>query len=997
MSNLSGNRYARYLDRISTKQQISLLLAMLIAGVSLVTVVAMTAVNLIRGEILHLSNETSPTQVRLAKLQRGFEKINGDFARISLAASPADLAVVDSTLDKTLDEVRSIGAQLFPSAGSRLAVIEDMRRTGAELSRAAFEKIEAQSQIQDAAGKVTIEIGTVTAMTRTLSLSMSDLRTASHRALLSSKETNFEANSGIHLLLIEREQLARLRACVRETASVNEKFRLTVLRAKADSILDTMISNSGSGTLSAEMRVFVDRFVGSFSGSDGLLAARAAMLARLSDNDARTHYESLQNDLTQSIDALSDRTAGEIDPLDLTVLQTNAGMDQAIDLSARVSSVSTTVAQISERTRYIQVLAWRFLAEPDSAGVDRTVREVSGKTAEVDQGLITLTRDLSAIERSSPRSSLNSARHAFARVRQLLIGPDGVAAAVKLRIRKQQEAGDLLKTALGSIRSIAIAGEAHSSEAEAAEERSLARAKSLTLGTFFLMGFVSLAAILTGSVVGNRIRREILKSESRQIQLQNELREQTFHDPLTGLPNRLLLGTLLKQSIERASSSYTQLAIFCVDLDRFKQINDRLGHVIGDRSLIEASRRMERAIGAEGVVARMGGDEFTVLLSNTDTNKVLETARRLLAAMANPVAVESCSIPMGCSIGIAQFPRDGADADTLMKNADQAMYRAKNSGRNQFSFFDWQVSKSAQEEDEIQELLRSALKNGEFRIMYQPQFALDGHVPCLESLLRFRHPSFGDIPPTRFIPIAEESGLMVPIGDWVMREVVRQSLFWQAAGLRPVRIAVNVSALQLAQPEFFDSVRQLLDNSGLAPELLELEITETLIMSHLNETQSLIARLRALGLHVSIDDFGTGYSSLAYLHKLPVDTIKIDQSFIRDLDSGTSTLPLVEAITSAAHALGLSVVAEGVETKAQMQALIAIGCDRMQGYLFARPLAVEDAARLLGKDNIEAPALASAALSGQVAPRRPTEGSSPRSAACETSPVTRPPLFGAAV
>jgi diguanylate cyclase (GGDEF)-like protein len=947
MSNPSANSRSRYLDRLSTKQQISLLLAMLAGSVGLVAVAATTSVNLIRGEILRLSGETSPTQVRLAKLQRGFEEINGDFARISLAASPADLEIVDRALDKTLSEVRAIGAELFLSSGSRPTVIESMQQTGEELSRIAREKIGAQSQIQDAADKVTNEIETVTSITRSLSAAMSTLRDSSHRALLSSKERSFSANSNIHILLAEREDLAHLRACVRETATVDEKFRLNVLRGASDSILDTMVSNAGSGKLEPEVRAFVDNFIRSFGGPSGLLAARTVVLGVPTENDARAQYDAKQTALTETIDALSDRMAGEIDPLDLVVMQTNIGMNQTIDLTARVSSVSAKVAEISDRSRYIQALAWRLLAQSDSTGVGRITQEVSEETGQVDRDLIVVARDLSEIEGAPPFSSLDSARHSFALVRQLLVGPSGVAAAVESRIRKNQEAETLLKAALESNRIHSIAGAHRSSDAEAAENRSLARAKDLTVGTFFLVGFVSLAAVLTGSVVGDRIRCDILKSEKQQLALQNELREQTFHDPLTGLPNRLLLGKLLKKSIELAAGAGTQLAIFCVDLDRFKQVNDRLGHVAGDLYLTEVAGRMQRAIGAEGVVARMGGDEFIVLLSDTETNQVLEAARCVLAAMAHSGTNENFPFQIGCSIGIAQFPNDGTDADTLLKNADQAMYRAKSSGRNQFAFFDWKISRSEREEDEIQELLRTALKNGEFRIMYQPQFDLDGHVPCLEALLRFRHPSFGDIPPSKFIPIAEESGLMVPIGDWVMREVVRQSLSWQAAGLRPVRIAVNVSALQLAQADFFDSVYQLLAVSGLAPKLLELEITETLIMSHLNETQSLVARLRALGLHVSIDDFGTGYSSLAYLHKLPVDTIKIDQSFVRDLDSRTSTLPLIEAITSAAHAFGLSVVAEGVETNAQMQALAGAGCDRMQGYLFARPLAVEDVAALL--------------------------------------------------
>ena len=647
-------------------------------------------------------------------------------------------------------------------------------------------------------------------------------------------------------------------------------------------------------------------------------------------------------------------------------------MNQATSLTARVSSVSTVVDDISGGSDALQALAWRLLATPDLMGVDPIMAEIAGQTERVNRGLGLLQHDLPLIDHSASLSSLEAMSAAFVHVRQLLIGPSGVAAAVKLNIRKQQEASTLQRTALKSIHFLALSGDMHSKAANAAQDVALARVGYLARATFLLVGFVSLGVFLAGSLIGGRVRRAILKSEEQQQRLQQELREFAFRDPLTQLPNRLSLRSVLEESLMKARTERTELAVMCVDLDRFKQINDRLGHRVGDLYLMEVSKRMQSRVQGDGVVYRVGGDEFVVLLRGIRLDEIPNVARRVQAAIAEPALIENYPVQGGGSIGIACFPADGKDGETLLKNADVALYQAKNAGRNQFSLFDLQIGQSAEEQRDIQDLLRAALKNDGFTVRYQSQFSTDGRVVCLEALLRLYHPSLGDVSPSRFIPVAEECGLIAPIGDWVLREVARQSVAWQRAGLTPIRVGVNVSALQLAQKDFLALLQRVISESGLDPDLLELEITETAIMSHLEETQKVIVQLRGLGLKVSIDDFGTGYSSLSYLHKLPVDTIKIDQSFIRDLHSPTSTYPLVQAITAAAHAFGLSVVAEGVETSSQLLTLADIGCDRMQGYLFARPLVVADVVTLLRNQTTESFSTSLRALSSAVDGAVPT-------------------------
>jgi diguanylate cyclase (GGDEF)-like protein len=938
---------------MSTGKQLSVLLAVLIGGMSLVAVVATVSVHSIRDDILRLSQETSPTQVQLARLQHGFERIRGAFARISAASSAAELSASESELADRMAEVRSIATARSTAAGAAVAsvqggVIDDMQRSGDELLGIARQRIEARKQIAEANRNVSAEMETVAQVAHTLSDAMTVLEKSSLEALAEARKTSIDSNTSIKALLIERESIEQLRSCVSAAGVIDSKFRLNVLRDKVGGILDHMASQDlpdadpGNSDLTAEVKAFVAGFGAMFEGEKGLLAARGALIAAPRDTAARAIYDARQKAVTRAIDELSNHIAEEIDPLELAVMKANVGINQATERIAQVILVSSWSADVNARARSIQALAWQLLAASDSAALDRIVTQIVAQNDAVSGDLARIHRILTQHAWEAGDGAENASRQAFTHVRQLLVGPSGVASVARQGLEKQKQAERLFSAALQAIRQVAVAASSRARAAEGAQEVAVNRIRRLSAWTFLLVGMLALTVLVIGSAVGTRIREAILASEAGQFRLQQKLREQAFHDALTGLPNRLHFADLLEQAIANATAEGAGLAVLCVDLDRFKQVNDTLGHRIGDLFLIEVSRRMEQAVSPDGIVARMGGDEFTVLLTKVRGKEgVKAVAASLLSALSGRFVIENCSLEASGSIGVAVFPEDGADAETLQRNSDQAMYRAKKSGRNQIAAFDFHVNQSIQEFNNIEERLRDAVRTGEFSIQYQPQFSADGQVVCLEALMRFRHPEFGQIPPSRFIPIAEECGLILPMGRWVLREVVRQSVHWQREGLAPVRIGVNVSALQFAQSDFYESICQILMEFGLAPELLELELTESAVMSKPDEAYRQMSKFREIGVRISIDDFGTGYSSLSYLHKLPVNALKIDQSFVRDIHSPTSTLPLIQAIVSAGHALGLTVVAEGVETNSQRQALTAIGCDTMQGFLFARPLSVD--------------------------------------------------------
>lgn len=429
--------------------------------------------------------------------------------------------------------------------------------------------------------------------------------------------------------------------------------------------------------------------------------------------------------------------------------------------------------------------------------------------------------------------------------------------------------------------------------------------------------------------------------------LQNELRRHAYHDSLTALPNRLLGQERLATAIRRAKRNGESIAVLWIDLNKFKQINDVHGHAAGDSVLRQLAERLSKRLRESDTVARMGGDEFMVVLEDipgrVDGQRVAET---LLDTLKQPVVFQDLQLSITASIGIALFPDDGDSADELERNADLAMYEAKfgNYGTRTFSSV---LNQALIDRRELEQVMASALEHGGFELHYQPQCDQSGRVAAFEALLRFTHPTLGVVPPSRLVPIAEESQMIISLGTWVLREACRQNRQWQLEGYPPVRVAVNISSMQFAREDFADRVAEVLDETGLAPEFLELELTESVVVKDFAESTRQLQRLKRLGVSIAIDDFGTGYSSLNYLHRLPIDRLKIDRSFIQVLNAPNSTLPILEAIISMAKNMELGVVGEGVETDEQMAMLCLKGCDLLQGFLYSRPVSADRAKFLL--------------------------------------------------
>jgi diguanylate cyclase (GGDEF)-like protein/PAS domain S-box-containing protein len=431
-------------------------------------------------------------------------------------------------------------------------------------------------------------------------------------------------------------------------------------------------------------------------------------------------------------------------------------------------------------------------------------------------------------------------------------------------------------------------------------------------------------------------------------ELTDKLAHQAQHDALTGLPNRLLFRDRLGQALAQAQRSGHKVAVMYMDLDRFKQINDTLGHSPGDALLVQVAARLSGCVRGSDTLARLGGDEFTVVLTELeDADDAIRAAQAIVEAMRQPFMLEGREVFITMSLGMSLYPEDGPDAASLMVNADVAMYRAKEVGRDNFQWFDTGMNALARERMELESQLRYALPNGQLSLAYQPQCDAEGRILAFEALLRWQHPVLGAVSPTRFIPIAEDSGLIVSIGEWVLREACRQAAEWRRSGRAGLRISVNVSVLQFNRVDWVETVRRALVDADLPADALELEITESLLLDGVRESSANLLQLRALGVGVAIDDFGTGYSSLSYLHKLPITKLKIDQSFVREIDAARDDAPIVRTIISLAHNLGMSVVAEGVETEAQRQILLRLGCEGLQGYLLHRPLDAVRAGELL--------------------------------------------------
>lgn len=438
-----------------------------------------------------------------------------------------------------------------------------------------------------------------------------------------------------------------------------------------------------------------------------------------------------------------------------------------------------------------------------------------------------------------------------------------------------------------------------------------------------------------------RITHYIAVKEDITIQkrYESQLEYQANHDALTGLANRTLLMDRLAQAIRYAQRSQRLVAALLLDLDRFKIINDSLGHAVGDEILCLVAQRLIATVRDTDTICRFGGDEFVILLTDVaSVEDIRLIAEKILQTIARPYPIGEHQFNLTASMGISLYPKDGNSGDVLIRNADSAMYDAKRSGRT-YSFYDAQMSSTLRNTLELENALRKALENKELTLHYQPKVDLKtGRVNGCEALLRWHHPELGLVSPGQFIPLAEETGLIVPIGTWVLEEACRQSLAWQTAGLPPLRIAVNLSARQLQKGDLATIVSTLLHQTGLDPALLELELTESMIMDDPHRAQVILRELKDLGVSLSLDDFGTGFSSLNYLRRFPVDSLKIDQSFIHDVSIDASGASVVTSIIDIAHNLNLTAIAEGVETQGQCDFLIANNCDAMQGYLFSKPL-----------------------------------------------------------
>ncbi|NEX21721.1 EAL domain-containing protein [Thiorhodococcus mannitoliphagus] len=443
--------------------------------------------------------------------------------------------------------------------------------------------------------------------------------------------------------------------------------------------------------------------------------------------------------------------------------------------------------------------------------------------------------------------------------------------------------------------------------------------------------------------------------------------EQLYHlahyDTLTELPNRLLLKDRLHQALASAERQETFVAVLFIDLDRFKNVNDSLGHVAGDYLLREVGERLRHALREEDTVSRLGGDEFVVVIqasknAHESLSLTSTMAQKLLSELARPLRLNDREIITTASIGIACYPTDGETANELLKNADAAMYHAKASGKDTYQFYSKILNAEALERLEMESSLRRALERNELELAYQPKYATQSKGICgAEALLRWTHPQRGPISPGAFIPLCEEIGLIVPIGDWVVREVCGQLNAWSDAGLAPIPVAINLSPVQFRQPDLIERLFKIVVETGVDPGLLEFEITEGATMENIALTTATLSHLQALGFHISIDDFGTGHSSLSYLKQFPINTLKVDQSFVRHLSENSKDAAIVKSIVTLAHSLGFTVVAEGVETQAQLDHLSGLGCDAIQGYLFSRPIPPQEFAGLLGSELMIQPAL----------------------------------------
>jgi diguanylate cyclase (GGDEF)-like protein len=449
--------------------------------------------------------------------------------------------------------------------------------------------------------------------------------------------------------------------------------------------------------------------------------------------------------------------------------------------------------------------------------------------------------------------------------------------------------------------------------------------------------------VVTGSAV---VFHDVSAARAKSV----EMSRLAQHDSLTGLPNRVLFNDRLTQAISLAMRQDKQLALMFVDLDQFKKINDSLGHGVGDKLLQSVADRLVSCVRRTDTVSRQGGDEFVVLLSQVEHEEdAAVSARKILRALAVPHTVDSKNLDISVSIGVSTYPSDGPDAENLMNKADTAMYEAKKQGRNNYQFFRKDMQVRLADRQLLEGDLRYALGRNEFLLHYQPKFNLQtGRITGVEALIRWVHPKRGLVPPAQFIPIAEECGLILPIGRWVLLEACKQARAWSDSGLGIVPVAVNVSAAEFGDKDFISGVRAVLIATGVEPANLELELTESVLMQDAESTVRTLGALKIMGVTLAIDDFGTGYSSFTYLRRFPVDALKLDQSFVQEITEDPGDATIVSAMINVANSLNQRVIAEGVETRAQLKFLQSHGCGEGQGYYFSHPVAAEQAGKLFG-------------------------------------------------
>jgi len=512
----------------------------------------------------------------------------------------------------------------------------------------------------------------------------------------------------------------------------------------------------------------------------------------------------------------------------------------------------------------------------------------------------------------------------------------------------RSNAGRLIYAKLGSavIMGLAIVGMHYTGMAAAGFAPNAVCTTGTTVDNFWMAATITavtlliLCETLVLSVFDARMASKTATMAASLQEANAELQHMVLHDALTKLPNRLLLVDRIQQATQECKRSKTMCAVLFVDLDRFKTVNDSLGHFVGDELLRAVAERLRSTVRLEDTVSRLGGDEFVILLRHVaHAEDAVLVARKIIEILSRPIQSHVHELHVTCSIGISLYPHHGEIAETLITSADVAMYHVKKSGRNDFQFFTEAMSTFFPQRLALENELRKALDGQQFVLHYQPKIdVMSGKLTGVEALVRWNHPERGLVAPAEFIPLAEETGLIIPLGRWVLREACSQSKAWQVQGLPSLRVAVNISGVQFQQKDLVDSIARALTESALDPRCLELEITESVVMQNASEAIVMLEKLSKMGVDISIDDFGTGYSSLSYLKRFSIHKLKIDQSFIRDISQNQDDAAIVQAIIALAHSLRLRVVAEGVEHEEQLQFLRSLGNDEYQGYFHSKPL-----------------------------------------------------------